>query len=67
MEFTIYCTSGKKVDYPGVKRIEGRMSNLYKIEINDFEDLKKIEEHFGDKLIISFRFKDIEIYDSYRE
>ena len=59
MTFKIYRTSHREVNYPGV------VKNA--IEINSLDDLDKIENTFEEKLIISMRYKTIEIYDTYRE
>lgn len=59
MTFKIYRTSNREVNYPGV------VNNL--IEIHSLDELEKIENAFEEKLIISMRYKTIEIYDTYRE
>jgi hypothetical protein len=53
----------KEVNYPGVNKNDGK----YSIEINSLDDLEKIENSFEEVLIISMRYKTIEIYDDYRE
>jgi len=63
MIFKIYRTSNREVNYPGVVENDGK----YSIEINSLDDLDKIENTFEEKLIISMRYKTIEIYDTYRE
>ena len=63
MTFKIYRTSNREVNYPGVVKNDGK----YSIEINSLDDLDKIENTFEEKLIISMRYKTIEIYDTYRE
>ena len=63
MTFEIYRTSMKEVNYPGVNKNDGK----YLIEINSLDDLEKIENSFEEVLIISMRYKTIEIYDNYRE
>ncbi len=63
MTFKIYRTSHREVNYPGVVENDGK----YSIEINSLDDLDKIENTFEEKLIISMRYKTIEIYDTYRE
>lgn len=63
MTFEIYRTSSREVNYPGVVKNDRR----YSIEINSLDDLEKIENSFEEKLIISMRYKTIEIYDTYRE
>jgi len=63
MTFKIYRTSNREVNYPGVVENDGK----YSIEINSLDDLDKIENTFEEKLIISMRYKTIEIYDTYRE
>lgn len=68
MTFEIHRTSHKEVDYPGVEKIEGSVYHTkYSIQIDSLDDLKKIEEYYGEKLIVSLRFMTIEIYDTYRE
>ena len=68
MTFEICRTSCKEVDYPGVEKIEESVYRTkYKIQIDSLDDLKKIEEYYGEKLIVSLRFMTIEIYDGYRE
>ena len=68
MKFSIQRTSHKEINYPGVKQTNAdTFGKNYEIEINSLEDLKNLEEAFGEKLIISMRFMSIEIYDSYRE
>ena len=59
MTFKIYRTSNREINYPGVVKNS--------IEINSLDDLEKIENTFEEKLIISMRYKTIEIYDTYRE
>lgn len=59
MTFKIYRTSNREVNYPGVVKNS--------IEINSLDELEKIENAFEEKLIISMRYKTIEIYDTYRE
>ena len=63
MTFKIYRTSNREVNYPGVVENDGK----YSIEINSLDDLDKIENTFEENLIISMRYKTIEIYDTYRE
>lgn len=63
MTFEIYRTSNREVNYPGVVKNDKK----YSIEINSLDDLEKIENTFEEKLIISMRYKTIEIYDTYRE
>ena len=68
MTFKIYRTSGGEVNYPGVEKIdEGAYHTRYKIQIDSLDDLKKIEEYYDEKLIVSMKFMTIEIYDGYRE
>jgi hypothetical protein len=67
MEFTLYRTSGKEIDYPGITEISKMYGYRYKINIDSFDDLKKLEEAVGDKLIVSIEYESIEIYDDYRE
>lgn len=69
MKFTVHRTSHKEIDYPGVKKVhpDNEWCRTYEIEINTLEDLQKLEEAVEDHLIISMRYKTIEIYDSYRE
>lgn len=63
MTFKIYRTSNREVNYPGIVKNDRK----YSIEINSLDDLEKIENTFEEKLIISMRYKTIEIYDTYRE
>lgn len=63
MTFEIYRTSNREVNYPGVVKNDRR----YSIEIHSLDELEKIENAFEEKLIISMRYKTIEIYDTYRE
>ena len=63
--FTMFRTSGNEITYPGAVKNEN--CRQYTIEIGGLEDLKKIEEFFEENLIISMRYKTIEIYDDYRE
>lgn len=63
MTFKIYRTSSREVNYPGVNKNDGK----YSIEINSLDDLDNLERYFGEALIISMRYKTIEIYDGYRE
>ena len=69
MTFEIHRTSRKEINYPGVKKVrpDDEWCRTYEIEINSLEDLQKLEEAVEDHLIISMRYKTIEIYDSYRE
>ena len=68
MTFRIYRTSNGEVNYPGVEKIEeDAYHTKYKIQIDSLDDLKKIEEYYDEKLIVSMRFMTIEIYDGYRE
>lgn len=69
MKFSIQRTSHKEINYPGIEKVhpDDVWCRTYYIEINSLEDLKNLEEAFGEKLIISMRFMSIEIYDSYRE
>ena len=68
MTFRIYRTSGGEVNYPGVEKIEeDAYHTKYKIQIDSLDDLKKIEEYYDEKLIVSMKFMTIEIYDGYRE
>lgn len=63
MTFEIYRTSRREVNYPGVVKNDKK----YSIEINSLDELEKIENTFEEVLIISMRYKTIEIYDDYRE
>jgi len=67
MEFTLHRTSGKEIDYPGITEIDKQYGYRYKINIDSLDDLKKLEEAGGDKLIVSIKYGSIEIYDDYRE
>ena len=69
MTFTIIRTSHKEIDYPGarLKKPSDQWCYDYILEINSLEDLKKLEEYYDEKLIISMRHMTIEIYDTYRE
>lgn len=55
--------------YPRLKELKMHSENekTY-IEINNLEDLQKIQQLANNNsLIIDFEFKNIEIYDTYRE
>lgn len=69
MTFEIYRTSGGDINYPGITKKESGsfFRSYYNIVINSLRDLDKLERYFGEKLIISMKYKTIEIYDEYRE